>query len=124
MKFLEQVGFCCKTKTEKMKCVSHMFGSVYQCMVKEAFCPSRQSLALWEGNENTSEHEWGSIYPHQIFVAVCIEGMSGYRLGTVLDNYSWDELLNYKGVFSEIILKKYSRTCLLQHIKSRIWHTV
>lgn len=60
------------------------------------------------------------MYHHQIFVAVSIGGMSGYRLGTVLGNYSWDELLIYKGVFSEIILKKYSKTCLLQHIKSRI----
>lgn len=61
-----------------------------------------------------------SVYHHQIFVAVFIGGMSGYRLGTVLDNYGWDELLIYKGVFSEMILKKYSRNCLLQHIKSRI----
>lgn len=69
-----------------MKYISHMFGSVYQRMAKEAFCPSKQLLALWGGNESALEHEWGSIYHHQTSVAVSIGGMSGYRSATVLDN--------------------------------------
>lgn len=93
MEFLEQVGLAVKQILKKWSmflCVSHIFGTVYQYMAKDIFCPSKQLLTLWEDNENTLEHEWGSIYHHQIFVAVFTGGMSEYRLGTVLDNHRWD----------------------------------